>query len=159
MQIQKPADLARVVKTRRQALQLTQHDVADSAGITRQSLARIERGHAGTSFDTVLRIFERLGISIEVAPSPRADVIGAAANRNSDTSPLTAAALATESSAIAEAAAAATQINDSTRSASTHDARRAALRAAIEGGDPDLNAPAAAAETPSKKNSKGKHDG
>lgn len=65
MRIQKPADLARIVKTQRQAQQLTQQQVADVTGITRQSLARIEGGHAGASFASVLRIFEYLGIQLE----------------------------------------------------------------------------------------------
>ena len=65
MQIQKPADLARIVKTRRQSQGLTQQDIADAVGITRQSVARIERGHAGASFDLVLRIFEKLDIRLD----------------------------------------------------------------------------------------------
>lgn len=65
MQIQTPADLARLIKTRRQAQRFTQQEVADAVGITRQSLARIERGNAGTSFDTVLRIFAHLGINLD----------------------------------------------------------------------------------------------
>ena len=69
MRIRKPADLARLVKTRRQAQGLTQQDVADAAGITRQSLARIEQGHGGASFDTVLRILENLGVRLETASS------------------------------------------------------------------------------------------
>ncbi|MDO8943974.1 MAG: helix-turn-helix transcriptional regulator, partial [Desulfobacterales bacterium] len=69
MQIQKPSDLARILKTRRQAKGLTQQEVADDVGITRQSLARIERGHGGVSFDTVLRIFETLDIRLETATS------------------------------------------------------------------------------------------
>src|SRR5690606_39281151 len=39
-------------------------DVADYARITRQSLARIERGNAAVSFDTALRIFDFLGITL-----------------------------------------------------------------------------------------------
>jgi len=65
MKIQKSADLARTIKVRRQALGLTQQDVAEAARITRQSLARIEHGHGGASFDTILRIFEKLGLGIE----------------------------------------------------------------------------------------------
>lgn len=67
MQISTPSDLARTVKARRQALGLTQQDVAGVAGITRQSLARIERGSGGTSFDTVLRVFEPLGLTLDAA--------------------------------------------------------------------------------------------
>lgn len=69
MQIQKPSDLARIVKTRRQARGLTQQDIADAVGITRQSLARIESGHGGVSFETVLRIFEQLDIRLEAVRS------------------------------------------------------------------------------------------
>jgi transcriptional regulator with XRE-family HTH domain len=65
MRIQSPADLARTIKTRRQARGLTQQDIADAVGITRQSLARIERGHGGVSFDTVLRILETLELNLE----------------------------------------------------------------------------------------------
>ncbi|RLP75951.1 XRE family transcriptional regulator [Mycetocola tolaasinivorans] len=67
--IQKPADLARLIKTQRQTQRLTQQDVADAAGITRQSLARIERGHSGVAFDTILRIFEKLSIRLDAAPA------------------------------------------------------------------------------------------
>lgn len=69
MQVQTSADLARIVKTRRQAQALTQQDIADAVGITRQSLARIEHGHGGVSFDTVLRIFEKLSLHLDVAPN------------------------------------------------------------------------------------------
>ncbi|AWB89760.1 helix-turn-helix transcriptional regulator [Salinibacterium hongtaonis] len=68
MKISKSADLARLVKTRRQAEGRTQQDVADAAGITRQSLARIERGHGGVSFDTLILILDYLGIGLDGAP-------------------------------------------------------------------------------------------
>lgn len=71
MRIQKPADLARLIKTRRQAQGLTQQEVAAAAGITRQSLARVERGHGGVSFDTALRIFEHLGIQLDAVSRPQ----------------------------------------------------------------------------------------
>lgn len=74
MRIQKPADLARLIKTRRQAKRLTQQDVAAAIGITRQSLARIERGHGGVSFDTVLRIFEHLDIQLDAGNRPDPDI-------------------------------------------------------------------------------------
>ena len=127
MQIQKPSDLARLVKTRRQAHGLTQQEVADDVGITRQSLARIERGHGGVSFDTVLRILEKLDIHLEAAtnsqhqlatPSFDGSVQRTAsgalvAGRSIDTSALAAAAAAAtrniDTSALAAAAAAATR--------------------------------------------------
>lgn len=122
MQIQKPADLARTVKTRRQAQGLTQQDIADAVGITRQSLARIERGHSGASFDTILRIFEKLGLRLEaIENEPHHNTIPilpqnddalqkAVAARNIDTSALTAAAYRNlDTSAITEAFTAATR--------------------------------------------------
>ncbi|SJN08043.1 hypothetical protein FM113_00595 [Leucobacter sp. 7(1)] len=84
MRIQKPADLARLIKTRRQAQGLTQQDVAAAAGITRQSLARVERGHGGVSFDTTLRIFERLGIQLDAVSRPQTPDASPAWARNLD---------------------------------------------------------------------------
>lgn len=68
MKISKPADIARLVKRRRQAKGHTQQTVADAAGITRQSLARIERGHGGVSFDTLILILDYLGIQLDGTP-------------------------------------------------------------------------------------------
>lgn len=73
MKISKPADLARLVKTRRHAEGHTQQDVADAAGITRQSLARIERGHGGVSFDTLILILDYLGIRLDGTPVEETD--------------------------------------------------------------------------------------
>ncbi len=65
MKLQTPSDLARLVKNARAQRNLTQQDVAHAVGITRQSLARIERGNAGVSFDTVLLILDHLGIHLD----------------------------------------------------------------------------------------------
>lgn len=167
MQIQKSADLARIIKTQRQSQGLTQQDVADAVGVTRQSLARIERGHGGTSFDTVLRIFERLNIRLEAhvennhnvtsaTTSPDAEssleVVSAAFQRVRDLnlSPLAAAASAASRNIDTSA------MLQNLRSALNHFAKhakdtsakheskfrfqveqQAAVNAAIEAGDPD----------------------
>lgn len=65
MRLRKPSDLARIVKTQRQAQNLTQQQIADAVGVTRQSVARIEQGHGGVSFETVLRIFDALDIELD----------------------------------------------------------------------------------------------
>ncbi len=70
--IQTPSDLARLVKNARIRRNLTQQNVADAVGITRQSLARLERGNGGTSFDTVLLILDHLGTHLEAATERRA---------------------------------------------------------------------------------------
>ena len=71
MRLQTPSDLARLVKNARVQRTLTQQDVADAVGITRQSLARLERGNGGTSFDTVLLILDHLGIHVDATPDRR----------------------------------------------------------------------------------------
>tara|TARA_B100000378_G_scaffold80114_1_gene62794 strand:- start:233 stop:886 length:654 start_codon:yes stop_codon:yes gene_type:complete len=65
VKLQTPSDLARLIKNARVQRSLTQQDVADAVGITRQSLARLERGNGGTSFDTVLAILDHLGIHLD----------------------------------------------------------------------------------------------
>lgn len=125
MQIQKPADLARLVKTRRQAQGLTQQNVADSVGITRQSLARIERGHGGASFDTVLRTFEALGIRLEATSNGQ---------RQINTSPPPSRWPATLNDLAGEVGE---TVARTAPELSARAARQALLNAAIEAGDPD----------------------
>jgi transcriptional regulator with XRE-family HTH domain len=71
VKLQTPSDLARLVKNARVQRNLTQQDVADAVGITRQSLARLERGNGGTSFDTVLLILDHLGIYLDATTNRR----------------------------------------------------------------------------------------
>ncbi|WP_309619827.1 helix-turn-helix transcriptional regulator [Salinibacterium sp.] len=163
MRISKPADLARLVKTRRQAHSRTQQDVADAAGITRQSLARIERGHGGVSFDTLILILDYLGIRLDGTPveeigtglhpaSAGTGTPGSASARLTqgfDTSAFTQAALrqlqpsldaitalATDAIRKTLATADSTATVRKSLGAITDDASRALLRSAIEAGDP-----------------------
>jgi len=125
MRIRQSADLARLVKTGRQTQGRTQQDVAEAAGITRQSLARIERGHGGVSFTTVILILDYLGIrlegtSVDTTPTSATGPAGIddAIRRSLDTSGLT------------------TPFRKSLNGLSDQ-ATRAVLRSAIEAGDPD----------------------
>lgn len=68
MRLQNPSNLARLVRNARTQLGLTQQDVADAVGITRQSLARLERGNCGISVGTVIVILDHLGIQLEAIP-------------------------------------------------------------------------------------------
>lgn len=86
------SDLARLVKNARARRQLTQQDVADAVGITRQSLARLERGNGGTSFDTVLLILDHLGVHLGATTDSRTTPTAAVA---SDAAQAAANALAT----------------------------------------------------------------
>ncbi|MGV8882435.1 MAG: helix-turn-helix transcriptional regulator [Rhodoglobus sp.] len=163
MRISKPADLARLVKTRRQSQGRTQQDVAAAAGITRQSLARIERGHGGVSFDTLIIVFDYLGIRLEGTPvdevgaGERLPSAGISAPENAvaglthgiDSSVFTQAALRQLQPSLAAVTA---STRDAIRknlvtadltapirksfSASADDAIRAQLRATIEAGAP-----------------------
>lgn len=81
MKLQTPSDLARLVKNARVQRNLTQQDVADAVGITRQSLARLERGNGGTSFDTVLVILDHLGIRLDATTDRRPIASAAVATR------------------------------------------------------------------------------
>lgn len=81
LRLQAPSDLARLVKNARTQRDLTQRDVADAVGITRQSLARLERGNGGTSFDTVLLILDHLGIHLDAATERHTAAPGAVATR------------------------------------------------------------------------------
>lgn len=81
VKLQTPSDLARLVKNARVQRNLTQQDVADAVGITRQSLARLERGNGGTSFDTVLVILDHLGIRLDATTDRRPVAPAAVATR------------------------------------------------------------------------------
>lgn len=81
VKLQTPSDLARLVKNARIQWDLTQQDVADAVGITRQSLARLERGNGGTSFDTVLLILDHLGIHLDATTDRLATAPAAVAAR------------------------------------------------------------------------------
>lgn len=81
VKLQTPSDLARLIKNARVQRNLTQQDVADAVGITRQSLARLERGNGGTSFDTVLLILDHLGIHLDATTDRRTTVPVAVATR------------------------------------------------------------------------------
>jgi transcriptional regulator with XRE-family HTH domain len=124
MEVSKPADLARLVKSTRQIQGRTQQDVADAAGITRQSLSRIEGGHGGVSFDTVLLILDYLGIRL----SGRRDGRVAGLSERFRPSELAAAITRGETASLAVLKR-------------VGDVRVAELRAAIDAGDPDRRAP------------------
>jgi len=52
------------LRTRRKALRLTQRDVAELVGVTRQTIGRLERGDATVALGTALAVAGALGIAI-----------------------------------------------------------------------------------------------
>ena len=58
------SSFTRDLKTRRTALGLTQQDVADMAGVQRQTIGRLERGDPTVSLGTAMLIADALGLSL-----------------------------------------------------------------------------------------------
>ena len=57
--------LAEVIKSRRKALDISQQDLAEMAGIGLATIKNIERGKGNPSIGTVSKIMEVLGMEIE----------------------------------------------------------------------------------------------
>jgi y4mF family transcriptional regulator len=60
--------LADAVRRRRRALQLTQLDVADLAGVGVRFVHELERDDTGVRLDKLLAVLEVLGLVLEVRP-------------------------------------------------------------------------------------------
>lgn len=58
-------DLVKVIKSRRKTLEISQHDLAEMAGIGLATIKNIERGKGNPSIGTVSKIMEVLGMEIE----------------------------------------------------------------------------------------------
>lgn len=57
--------IAHRVRSRRQALKLTQQELAQELGVTHQHISRIEGGHAVPSLELLVRLSHRLGVSAD----------------------------------------------------------------------------------------------
>jgi y4mF family transcriptional regulator len=58
--------IGKTIKERRKALKITQPDLADLAGISVNTLYKIERGEANPTIDILERILEVLGLDIKL---------------------------------------------------------------------------------------------
>lgn len=63
-------DLGAAVIERRLQLQLTQAQLAEQAGVTREWLNRLERGSTGASLGKVLHVLTAAGLVLEVTDAP-----------------------------------------------------------------------------------------
>lgn len=54
----------------RHSLNLSQRDLADMCGLPHSSVARIESGKSSPNLNTLLKIFDKLGLTLSVQPSP-----------------------------------------------------------------------------------------
>jgi len=62
--------LARLIRTRRKALRLTQQDLADLCGVQRQTIGRLEDADPTVSVGTVMATADALGIGISTSDIP-----------------------------------------------------------------------------------------
>ena len=58
--------LAQIIKQRRKQLKITQVDLAELSEISTRQLSDIETAQASTTIDTLSKICETLGLTIEV---------------------------------------------------------------------------------------------
>jgi transcriptional regulator with XRE-family HTH domain len=58
--------LAQIIKERRKQLKITQVDLAELSDISTRQLSDIETAQASTTIDTLSKICETLGLTIEV---------------------------------------------------------------------------------------------
>jgi HTH-type transcriptional regulator/antitoxin HipB len=56
------------IRIRRKQLGMTQQDVADIAGLQRQTISRVEAGNEAVSFSSVARIAAVVGFELGVTP-------------------------------------------------------------------------------------------
>jgi transcriptional regulator with XRE-family HTH domain len=56
--------LGATIKAERTRLDLSQHELASQAGVSRSWLAKLEAGHRGAEFEQILRLLEALELSL-----------------------------------------------------------------------------------------------
>lgn len=57
-----------MIQTRRKQLGMTQQDVADIAGLQRQTISRVEAGNKAVAVATVAHVAAVVGLDLEVKP-------------------------------------------------------------------------------------------
>ena len=64
-------DVGALIRQTRQAAAMTQQQLADHAGTTRQCIIRLEQGHHGVALNTALIALEELGLEMGAVPTLR----------------------------------------------------------------------------------------
>ena len=59
-------ELGNSIKDRRKFLKITQEDLADIAEVSERTLRSIEKGEANPELDSLMKICEVLGLSIDI---------------------------------------------------------------------------------------------
>ena len=65
------------VRARRRALGLTQHELAEAAGLTQQAVSYIERGAGVPRVTTMLRLARVLGTTLEALVAEESELLAA----------------------------------------------------------------------------------
>lgn len=66
-------DLGQAIRSARLASNLTQHQLAARAEVSRAWLAHVEKGHRKAELELLLRTAAALGLSFSLGPTPPAD--------------------------------------------------------------------------------------
>ncbi|WP_028113045.1 helix-turn-helix domain-containing protein [Ferrimonas kyonanensis] len=61
-----PLQLAKAITSKRTTLNLRQADVADTLGMSKSTLVKIEKGDIGVNLNNVLKVMEYLGLSFQI---------------------------------------------------------------------------------------------
>lgn len=76
MILTKTSDVGRLVRQRRHDIGMSQIELAERSGITRQLLSRVEQGKSDLSLASALRIMRELSLSLDVRTrQERAEII------------------------------------------------------------------------------------
>lgn len=60
--------VGKAIRTRRKQLGMTQQDVAEIAGLQRQTISRVEAGNVAVNVATMVRIASVVGLDLKVMP-------------------------------------------------------------------------------------------
>ena len=69
--VETAVDVGALIRHTRQTAAMTQKQLADRVGTTRQCIIRLERGHRGTALNTALIALEELGLEMAALPIRR----------------------------------------------------------------------------------------
>jgi len=61
-------NIGAMIRTRRKRLGMTQQDVAEIAGVQRQTISRVESGNGTVAVTTLARVAEVVGLDLGVKP-------------------------------------------------------------------------------------------
>jgi len=61
-------DIGAAIRARRKQLGMTQQDLAEIAGLQRQTISRVEAGNGAVTITTVARIADVVGLDLIVVP-------------------------------------------------------------------------------------------